>query len=859
MLRIRSIELKNFKNIHTGLHTRHLTIDFSMQKNPMCIIVGDNGKGKTSLLSYLSPFATLGTFDVRDTNKLIIKDEKGYKKIIYDDSEGNEYTIEHFYTPSKDSMSIKSYFQLNGQELNENGNVTSFKRLVSEFLDIEIDYMKLIRIGDNVQNLIRSRATERKVFMGKILDEVDFYLRRYKQMSERERDLKVLISHLTDNMKKLGIDDVSVAEAEVHKITDLISQVSSSIGILEHEKDQTLFKLSEVGFPENGNERIKELEKLVTKNKKILSDLADSHTVESVSNDLDRKKSECATYEGMVAGLEQSYNMLLDSLDAESKNLQTFQMELDKEKENLNLESLEEYATELRKKINETYETKFDELQPACSKEEFEDFMVFLKNTQKFLNMTYEFGKEPIREVLDGMRKEQNILNTITSSLVFIESQKQSERMSLIDRLISRYAGMKITCEQNCPLKNLHKELMEIRDATPKRSVAHDAEFYQMMKLAYENLHQIFDEIGMHKDLIQRLPEKLRSRFTTDALFHAIGNTSNIFEEEDLNEYLRYLTDLHNYRSLCEELSNLELQIKETKAISKIDFFTTQITSSTEKISDLREKISETREKMDQYTDDIQSAKEMIDDLTDTLHALEEYEGQCEELQKLSDQKSSYDQIASDAADIDKQIKEQRLLHSDLIRTKYTKEQNLILYKKLWDEIVEKSRECEDYGYLKYAYSNKNGIPLYFIESFLNGIRGIANEILDIIYDGNLRLEKFHIDADNFDIPYKKGDTVIEDVSLSSQGEQSYINMALSTALHAKRVTKYTISSFDEVDSTFDDDKRQKFIPVMEKIIEINHTSQAFVITHNMMYQQYPVDIIDLNHPEKSTVKMTLE
>ena len=859
MLRIRSIELENFKNIYTGLHTQHLTIDFSMQKNPMCIIVGDNGKGKTSLLSYLSPFATLGTFDVRDTNKLIIAGEKGYKKIIYDDSEGNEYTIEHFYTPLKDSMSIKSYFQLNGQELNENGNVTSFKRLVAEFLDIEIDYMKLIRIGDNVQNLIRSRATERKVFMGKILDDVDFYLRRYKQMSERERDLKVLISHLTDNLKKLGIDDTESAEAEVHKLTDMITQVTMSISILEAEKDKTLFQLSEVGFPGNGNELIKELEKSVARDKDLLAGLAESETAESMRDCLVKTETRKATLEGTISGLEQSYNMLLDSLDTESQNLQTLRIELEKEKENLNLESLEDYASELRKKVNESYETKFDEIQPACTKEEFEEFMVFLKNTQKFLNMTYEFGKEPIREVLDGMRKEQNILNLVTSSLVFIESQKQSERMSLIDRLINRYAGIKITCEQNCPLKNLHNELMEIRDATPKKSVAHDAEFYQMMKLAYDNLHQIFDEIAEHKELIQRLPEKIRNCFSLDSLFRSIGATSDIFNEADLNEYLRFLTDLHNYKGLQKELESIEAQIKELRAISKIEYFTMQIHASETKIGETKVKIDEMKVQMKELTEEVDRECRKIVSYEETIHALETYEDESAELTRLSEQKIFYDKIASDAADLDRQIKDQRALHAELTQTKYTKEQNLVLYKKIWDEIVEKSKECEDYGYLKYAYSNKNGIPLYFIESFLNGIRGIANEILDIIYDGNLRLEKFHIDADNFDIPYKKGDTVIEDVSLSSQGEQSYINMALSTALHAKRVTKYSISSFDEVDSTFDDDKRQKFIPVMEKIIELNHTTQAFIITHNMMYQQYPVDIIDLNHPEKSTVKMTLD
>ena len=105
---IRELILKNFAGIHATMKTNYLRIDFSKRENKICLISGPNGKGKTVLLSQLNPFATLGNLDVRDNLPLIIPKKEGYKKIVIIDNE-NEYNIEHFYTPSKDSHTVKSY------------------------------------------------------------------------------------------------------------------------------------------------------------------------------------------------------------------------------------------------------------------------------------------------------------------------------------------------------------------------------------------------------------------------------------------------------------------------------------------------------------------------------------------------------------------------------------------------------------------------------------------------------------------------------------------------------------------------------------------------------------------------------
>ena len=86
---IKEIYLENFSNIKTGLNQNYLHIDFSDRQHRICVLKGANGKGKTSLLSYLTPFATLGNLDVRDRHSLILKDKVGKKRITIIDNDGN--------------------------------------------------------------------------------------------------------------------------------------------------------------------------------------------------------------------------------------------------------------------------------------------------------------------------------------------------------------------------------------------------------------------------------------------------------------------------------------------------------------------------------------------------------------------------------------------------------------------------------------------------------------------------------------------------------------------------------------------------------------------------------------------------
>ena len=145
---------------------------------------------------------------------------------------------------------------------------------------------------------------------------------------------------------------------------------------------------------------------------------------------------------------------------------------------------------------------------------------------------------------------------------------------------------------------------------------------------------------------------------------------------------------------------------------------------------------------------------------------------------------------------------------------------------------------------IREAVSMSKGIPLLYAQIYLKNIQILANEIIHQMFDENISLLDFVITDKEFRMPYMVNGIEIEDASCSSQGERTTIVLALSFALLQQMMGKYNILLLDEVDSALYKDNRRKFIKIIKEQMERIDCEQAFLITHNALFENYPVDII---------------
>lgn len=854
---IREAEFENFENFLTGMGIYYIHFDFSKMKNLVCIIIGPNGVGKTSLLSYLTPFASIGTLDVREGNKMIISGKDGYKRIVFIDEYENEFEIEHFYTysKSKDSYTSKSYIKRNGVELNENGNVTSFKDIVYEYLDVDITFLKLIRIGSNVSNLIKAKATERKTFMGKILEDVDWYLKQYKNVSMKERELNVLMNHTIDQLSKTNVQDVKESEKEIKDLEKRLNSLDKEIIKVNEQYGAIKYKIQDLDIPEHGNRELSDRGRRVDKLEKALQD-SKFHSNDEVQKLITSTDKKVVSLEVKVESTSTNISNYIKTIGDIRNNIRSIEDSIQKEEESLNLKSVEDYLNNRRKELNFSFKQAFIEVPITCTKDEFEEFYVKLKNIQQQLRVCYEYGKEPIREVIKLMRKKEDIPQIINASLIAIESQEDKEKMFLIDSIIRRYVGLNITCKEECPLKTLQKELQDIKDTTPVTNVKFTSEFYQMMKLAYGVLSSVFKQLSELKVTVKKLPQDIQAMFTIDSLCNHICNTEFIFDQKILNELHSFLSERQRWIDLKEEVKKLEEDFEKRKEKSRVDYLNSELKKENKKLEEQEESFNEARNSLSELEDEL--AKERVN--------LESYKDLSDALLHLEDEKNAYE-------DLKNRLSLQDNLFTDLQKTEsnrsgllnlkehmtselFQKKSNLERYVKLTKELEIQRLTYEDYVNLKFATSNSTGVPIELIEDYLKETVDKANEIIDVAYHGDLRLKKFELTESYFKMPYEKNGKVIDDVISASQGEESFFNLAISTALRSQSMTRFNIGLFDEVDGVFDDDNRQHFIPVLEKTLELSGINQSFLITHNLMFSQYPVDTIDLGNLDNSTIKI---
>ena len=133
------------------------------------------------------------------------------------------------------------------------------------------------------------------------------------------------------------------------------------------------------------------------------------------------------------------------------------------------------------------------------------------------------------------------------------------------------------------------------------------------------------------------------------------------------------------------------------------------------------------------------------------------------------------------------------------------------------------------------------------MKRYLGRIQKLANNLLKLIYDDDLKLAKFNVTQDTFEVPYVKNGTKISDVKYASQSENAMITMALSFALANRASGQYNILSLDEVDAGLDETNRSAFLKMLYLQMNVLKAEQVFMISHNMTQMiNIPMDVIKL-------------
>ena len=160
-------QFKNYIGFYNGMNLDVVDIDFTKCKHNIILIGGKNGSGKSTLLNHLNPFP--------DGSNAFIPERSAEKNLVLV-SEGDTYEI-HIVSPAdlKGRKTTKAYIRKNGIELNENGNVSSYKDIIFSEFELDSNYISLSRLSSNDRGLGDKTPAERKKYVSNIIDNIEVY------------------------------------------------------------------------------------------------------------------------------------------------------------------------------------------------------------------------------------------------------------------------------------------------------------------------------------------------------------------------------------------------------------------------------------------------------------------------------------------------------------------------------------------------------------------------------------------------------------------------------------------------------------------------------------------------------------
>ena len=406
-------------------------------------------------------------------------------------------------------------------------------------------------------------------------------------------------------------------------------------------------------------------------------------------------------------------------------------------------------------------------------------------------------------------------------------------------------------CTEDCPYKKFYLQTVGKRNNLNKFIEERNKINKEIIK--YEELFNLYNNLIFIKNhLMSYIEDNIPIEYDYSTCFENYINGKPFININLLNLAIddsekfelmnQYKKDLESFESEYEMIksSGLDVIDIENKILNINDIINSKnkiIDSNT----DLKLQIEKEIELLTTKSEQIIQALIIKDSMESKLDKHEELRLRRIEISELKKEKELLINSINDNKHKLKQVTE---FLNNLISKKNQIIFNMETYDNLVNEYTALKLLFEDAEEIKEALNSSKGIPLIFLQVYLKNCPIMMNSLLDTIYDGELQIEGFLIDENEFRIPFVKSGVRIPDIVMASQGESSFISIVLSLSLIILSMTMYVIICFDVFDGPLDTRNREEFIRVLYSFIEQVNSEQIFIISHNNVFDNESIDLL---------------
>lgn len=879
----------------TGM--KDIEINRGDSNNRVILILGPNGSGKTILMSEFTP---RHEENIQDRGRfVVIEDEVGMKEIDIKKGEDYLYKCQIVYDKRKTSCFITKVNLMDGteEELNPNGNVTSYNDILECELNLQKNYTNIGYLSDSVSNFIDMKTAERRSYITTWLPDIMHYLDAFRNLSAKVNLYNRQIKYFNNEMGALN-------EVELDMKTKNLEDIISKLTIEINEKKKVYDK-AETYIDFYKNVEITSISSLVDKKKEE-------------KNSLTNKKE-------ALLDIVENYSRYLkkDGIKELNKDILKLEREI-LEKQN-KLQTIDDALLTKRQEIS----TQFEEIQRMNDMKEREDWSSFAVDTEKLLSIDIEnferisnklksyTSKEHIHP--EALNKVYHIFNGFKNLIEYIE-----ETMELFDdrvtfmKLIDDFDNISSKLEKDSDkvmgeFGNLQKRLIEIENTIKtykSYNLNHEGDVLKKTpEVCSKNTCPVYKKLSTMINPEELLEELREERRKVSKELHKLDDIVDMYDEkrdelDRFKEHWNSLQRLYNSPQLSDDIHELYKLLPEfignevndiRLLLKNIDKYTIKKNKLEEMISmhvakeTLTTSIKKRQETKSIFENYVQSnnkiennrieVKKLNFDRISLVNSLDTLNYELNKLKNIDFKLANFEKNITDMnGSINKHndaLKQLQDLNIQIYIKKHLKDildtygENITT---LQNELNLSKKELEDLQRRKISiktlqssrdklleqvkrmtplvdiWSPKTGIPSDVMNAFLERVKHRTNEYLKKLWNDSLLLYNITVKEKSVPIEILKNNAyILEDAATCSRGEKATLISALSMAMIMESVVSingYNVLRMDEIDGTFDGIRKRNFIEILLKRLEEINCMNCFVITHNNEFDHIPADVI---------------